>query len=128
MKKIIILLGVVLLLLVIAVVVVAVYLDRIVLAGIGRVAPGITQTTVTLEGVSLSPLSGAASLKGLVIGNPSGNPSASAIRLARAAVRLEPASILHEKSSSAPLKCGNRKSRLRAIRSARTISKKFSTT
>ena len=97
MKKILILLGIVFLLLVIAVVIVAQHLDGLVKAGIERVAPGITQTSVTLEGVSLSPLSGAASLKGLVIGNPSGYQSASAIRLAKAAVKIEPSSILGEK-------------------------------
>ena len=97
MKKNLIILGVVFLLLVIAVVVVAVHLDRLVKAGIETAAPGLTQTAVTLEGVSLSLLSGSASLRGLVIGNPSGYSSAQAIRLDKAAVKIEPASLLHEK-------------------------------
>jgi uncharacterized protein involved in outer membrane biogenesis len=94
MKKILILLGVLFLLLVIAVVLAGLFLDRLVKAGVESVAPGITQTTVTLAAVSLSPLSGAASLQGLVIGNPSGYSSAAAIRVGQAAVRVAPASIL----------------------------------
>ena len=97
MKKILVIVGILFLLLVIAGVVVAVYFDRIVKAGVESVAPGITQTTVTLAGVSLSPLSGAASLKGLVIGNPPGYTAPEAVRIGRAAVRLEPTSLLHDK-------------------------------
>jgi uncharacterized protein involved in outer membrane biogenesis len=97
MKKILVILGVLLLLLVIAVVLAGVFLDRIVKAGVETVAPGITQTTVTLDGVSLSLLSGSASLKGLVIGNPQGYTGAQAIRLGKAAISVQPGSILGDK-------------------------------
>jgi uncharacterized protein involved in outer membrane biogenesis len=97
MKKIIIILGVVLVLAIVALVVVGAFLDRIVKAGVESVAPGITQTTVTLEGVSLSPLSGSASLKGLVVGNPQGYTAPQAIRLGMAAVKLQPSSLLGDK-------------------------------
>ena len=89
--------GIVFLLLLVALGLAAMYLDRIVKVGVESVAPGITQTSVTLAGVSLSPLSGAASLKGLVIGNPAGYQGAQAIRFGQVAIRVEPASILHDK-------------------------------
>ncbi len=97
MKKILIVLGVLLVLVIIGAVVVGLFLDRIVKAGVESVAPGITQTAVTLEGVSLSPLSGSASLKGLVIGNPQGFTGPQAIRLGKAAISVVPSSILGEK-------------------------------
>ena len=97
MKKILIVLGIAFILLVVAVVVAGLFLDRIVKAGVEKIAPTITQTTVTLEGVSLSLLSGSASLKGLAIGNPQGYTGAQAIRLGKAAVSVQPASILGDK-------------------------------
>lgn len=97
MKKIFVVLGILFVLVIIALVVVSVFLDRIVKAGVESVAPGITQTTVTLDGVSLSPLSGSASLKGLVIGNPQGYTSPQAIHLGKAAVSVVPSSILSDK-------------------------------
>lgn len=97
MKKIVVIVGTLLLLLIVVIVVVAMSLDRIVKAGVERVAPGITQTSVTLDGVSLSPISGGASLKGLSVGNPGGYSSAQAIRVGRAAVKIVPASILGDK-------------------------------
>lgn len=45
-----------------AVIVAVAYLDRIVKAGIETVAPKITQTAVTLDGVSISMLSGSVGL------------------------------------------------------------------
>ena len=80
-----------------AVIVVGVYFDKIVKAGIEAVAPPITQTSVTVEGVSISLLSGGAGIKGLVIGNPEGYKSASAISLGKAAVKVEPKSLLGDK-------------------------------
>ncbi|MFP4156001.1 MAG: hypothetical protein ACLFU4_00105 [Opitutales bacterium] len=40
--------------------------------GIESVGPRVTQTSVALDSVNLSPLSGSGSLKGLIIGNPEG--------------------------------------------------------
>ncbi len=96
-KKLLVVAGILFLLLVIAVVLAGVFLDRIVKAGVETVAPTITQTTVTLEGVSLSLLSGSVSLKGLVVGNPKGYTDAPAIRLGKAAVSVQPSSILGDK-------------------------------
>lgn len=97
MKKILVILGVLLIVLIIAVVIAGIFLDRIVKAGVETVAPGITRTAVTLESVSLSLLSGSASLNGLIVGNPPEYPGAQAIRLGKAAIKVEPSSILAAK-------------------------------
>jgi uncharacterized protein involved in outer membrane biogenesis len=86
-----------LLIVIIAALVVAASLDRIVKAGIETVAPRMTQTTVTLDGVSLSLLTGSAAIHNLVIGNPSGYQSPEAIRVAKAAVSIAPFSLLSDK-------------------------------
>ncbi len=97
MKKILMVFGVILLVLIIGLVLAGVFLDRIVKAGVESVAPSITQTTVTLEGVSLSLMSGSAGINGLVVGNPQGFKSAEAIRLGKAAIKIQPGSILGDK-------------------------------
>jgi uncharacterized protein involved in outer membrane biogenesis len=99
-KKIIITLLIVLVVLVIAAVVVAgIFLDKIVKTGIETAAPPITKTSVTVDSVNLSLLSGMAGINGFVIGNP--NPadyqSSNAISLGKAAVSLEPKSLLGDK-------------------------------
>lgn len=80
-----------------AVVFVGLFLDKIVKTGIEEVAPGITQTSVTVESVNISALSGSAGISGLVIGNPPGYNSTNAISLGKAAVSVEPKSLLSDK-------------------------------
>ena len=82
---------------IVAVVFVGVYLDKIVKAGIEAVAPPITQTSVKVDGVSISALSGSLGIKGFVVGNPSGYKSDYAISLGKAAVQVEPKSLLGDK-------------------------------
>ncbi len=98
LKKIILVVGVLVVVLGIAAVVLAgVFLDKIVKAGIETVAPPITQTSVTVASVSISALSGAAGINGFVIGNPAGYTSSNAISLGKAAVRVEPKSVMEDK-------------------------------
>lgn len=78
-------------------IVIGVNLDKIVKTAIETVAPTITQTPVTLNAVSLSVLTGSASVKGLIVGNPPGYQSPSAISIDRAAVSVAPASLLSDK-------------------------------
>ncbi|MDR3460200.1 MAG: hypothetical protein P4N60_22460 [Verrucomicrobiae bacterium] len=82
-----------------AVICVGVFLDKIVKTGIETVAPSITQTTVTVDGVHISALSGSASISGFVIGNPTpANYKAPyAISLGKAAVSVAPGSIMSDK-------------------------------
>lgn len=80
-----------------AVILAGVFLNKIVKTGIEAVAPPITQTTVKVAGVSISALSGSAGISGLVVGNPAGFKSDFAISLGKAAVRVEPKSLLGDK-------------------------------
>ena len=84
-------------LILIATIVIGVNLDKIVKTGIETVAPTITQTAVTLNAVSISVLTGSASVKGLIVGNPSGYQSPSAISIDQVAVSVAPASLLSDK-------------------------------
>ena len=59
-----------LVLIVVAVIVVGLFLGKIVKAGVERVGPKITQTTLTVDAVDLSLLTGSATVKNLVVGNP----------------------------------------------------------
>ena len=80
-----------------AVVFVGLHLDKIVKTGIETVAPPITQTSVKVEGVNISALSGSAGIKGFVVGNPPGYKSDFAISIGKAAVSVVPGSVLKDK-------------------------------
>ncbi len=73
------------------------YLGPIVKMGIEKFGPEITKVPVTVESVNVSILSGSASVKGLVVGNPQGFPSPHAIKVGNMSVRLEPLSVLSDK-------------------------------
>jgi uncharacterized protein involved in outer membrane biogenesis len=81
----------------IAAIVIGANLDRIVKLSVETVAPTITQTPVTLDSAGISLLTGSASLKGLVVGNPPGYQSPSAISIDKAAISLSPGSLLSDK-------------------------------
>src|ERR1035441_9418600 len=98
MKKII--LGIVIVivvLVVVGVIVVGSHLGDIVKAGLERVGPRITQTSLKVDAVNVSLLGGSAGVKGLVLGNPEGYPAPSAISIGKAAVSLSPGSLLSDK-------------------------------
>jgi hypothetical protein len=101
MKKAIkILLGIVIVLLVlivVAAIIAAMSLDRIVKAGVETAGPKLTQTTVTLDAVNLSLLTGSAKVKGFVVGNPEGYKAPQAISVGLAAVSIVPASVMSDK-------------------------------
>ena len=84
-------------LLVVGVVVVGVYLGDIVKVGMETVGPKITQTTLMVDTVNVSLLGGSAGVKGLVLGNPEGYKSPSAISVGKASVSLSPGSLLADK-------------------------------
>ena len=98
MKKILIRVGLVLVVLVIiAVVAISLSLDKIIKKGVETVGPQLTQVEVKLDGVSLSLLSGGGSIKGLLVGNPQGYKTPSAIRVDRASLSVQPSSLLSDK-------------------------------
>src|SRR5437762_7984223 len=82
---------------IIAAVAVHFFLDGIVKREVETIGPRLTKVEVKLTRMNLSLLSGAGSLKGLVVGNPEGFKSPSAIRVEMASVGVEPKSILSDK-------------------------------
>ncbi len=87
----------ILLLIVIGLAVFSAYLDSIVKAGIEAAGPKVTGTTVTVESVNLSLLTGEGRVKGLVIGNPKGYQSLSAFKLGDARAKVNVRSALTDK-------------------------------
>ena len=87
----------VVLLAIVAIFVVASSLGGIIKSGVETVGPKITQTEVKLSGVSLSLLGGSASVRGLVLGNPTGYKAANALEADEVSVRIEPSSLLADK-------------------------------
>ena len=97
-KKILLILGVVLLVfIVVAVTVVGLFLGKIVKLGINDVGPKITQTTLSVDAVDVSLLTGSAKVKNLVIGNPAGYKAPNAISVGVAAVSISSMSVLSDK-------------------------------
>jgi uncharacterized protein involved in outer membrane biogenesis len=84
-------------LLVLAVLAVSLFLDKAVKSGVETFGPRLTKVDVTLDSVHLSLFSGSGSIKGLVVGNPQGFKSPSAIRVGTASLSLEPRSVLSDK-------------------------------
>jgi uncharacterized protein involved in outer membrane biogenesis len=83
--------------LVIAVIAVTLMLDRIIKHGVETFGPQLTQVSVKLESVSVSLLSGAGGVNGLVVGNPTGFQTAKAISVGHASLSLRPGSLLSDK-------------------------------
>lgn len=97
-KKILLITGLgLLVVIVIVVVAVGLFLGNIVKAGINTVGPKITQTTLTVDAVDVSLLTGSASVKNLILGNPQGYKAPSAISVGLAAVSVSPMSVLSDK-------------------------------
>ncbi|MEX2044685.1 MAG: hypothetical protein WD941_04975 [Opitutus sp.] len=70
------------------------FLGSITKAGVNKFGPGITQTTVHLDGANISPLSGAGTLTGLTVGNPKGWSENNALSLGRVYIDVAPLSLL----------------------------------
>ena len=96
-KKILIALGVVVVLAIVAGYVVFSNLGRIIKTGIETAGPKITQTTLTVGSVNVSPSSGSGGIKDFVLGNPEGYKSPYAMKLGEAKLELDPASVLSDK-------------------------------
>ena len=67
-------------------VVVGIFIGPIIKTGVETLGPKITQVSIKVDAVDLSVLTGAAKVKGLIVGNPSGYKTAEAIKLGTAAV------------------------------------------
>src|SRR5215468_317578 len=73
------------------------FLDSAIKKGVETFGPQITKVSVKLDSVSLSLLSGSGKIKGLIVGNPEGFKSPSAIQVGNASLALQPGSVLGDK-------------------------------
>ncbi len=98
MKKIIIgVLGAVVILIIVVALSVHFFLDGAVKQGVQTIGPKLTKVEVKLDSVNLSLLSGSGKIKGLVLGNPQGFKTPSAINVGTASLALKPGSLLSSK-------------------------------
>jgi hypothetical protein len=97
MKKLLLFLAAVVVLLLVAALVVALNLNSIIKKGVETAGPRITQVDVKLDAVAVEPLAGNGVIKGLVIGNPPGYKTPSAVRVGEAKLSLVPKSIMADK-------------------------------
>lgn len=98
MKKIIVRLVIALVVLVVVAVLAAgLFLDKAIKAGVETIGPKLTKTDIRLQSVRLSLLSGAGTIKGLVVGNPAGFKTPTAINIGEASLALVPKSLLGDK-------------------------------
>jgi len=86
-----------LVLIVVAAIAVGLFLGKIVKAGMETVGPKITQTALTVDAVDISLLTGSATVKNLVLGNPEGFKAPNAISVGLTAVSVSPMSVLSDK-------------------------------
>ena len=84
-------------LLILGVVAVCLSLDSAVKRGVETFGPMITKVEVKLDSVNISLLSGGGKIKGLLVGNPAGFKTASAIQVASASLALQPTSVFSDK-------------------------------
>ena len=97
MKKVAIILGVIVVMAVVALMIVASQSGTLIKQAVEEFGPEITGTSVTLGGVDVSIFSGKAKINNLVIGNPKGFKSDSAIKIGVAEVILDIGSITSDK-------------------------------
>ncbi len=98
MKKIIIRILIALVVVVVLVFVVgALFLDQAIKKGVETFGPKLTKANITLQSVHLSLLSGSGTIKGLVVDNPAGFKTPTAISVGSATISLKPASLLSDK-------------------------------
>lgn len=96
MKKVLVLGGVVVALLAVAGFVFAMFLGRMVAAGVNTLGPKITQTKVSVASAVVSPFSGVTTLREFVVGNPAGWSDANLCSFGRVHLDLTPWSILDD--------------------------------
>ncbi|HXT10188.1 MAG TPA: hypothetical protein VN873_01390 [Candidatus Angelobacter sp.] len=84
-------------LIIIAALAVHFFLDSAVKRGVETIGPKLTKVDVKLDGVHLSLLSGAGSIKGLAVGNPEPYKSPHSITVGTASLALQPGSLFADK-------------------------------
>ncbi len=84
-------------LLIVALVAVRLFLDSAVKRGVETVGPMLAKVEIKLNSVSLSLLSGSGAIKGLIVGNPEGYKTPSAISVGDASLAVQAGSIFSDK-------------------------------
>jgi hypothetical protein len=98
MKRFFWILGISAAILVIAVVIIlGFYLGSIVKIGVEDLGPRATKVSVKVDTVDVSLLTGSASIKGLVVGNPQGYATPQAISVGTIAIKMDPGSMMSDK-------------------------------
>ena len=82
---------------VLALLAVHLFLDRAIKARVETIGPRLTGVDIQLESVSLSVLSGSVRIKGLVVGNPAGFKTPTAIKVSTLDIALKLTSLLSDK-------------------------------
>jgi len=82
---------------IVAVLAIGLSLDGAIKKGVETIGPQIAKVDVKLDSVNLSLLSGSAKIKGLIVGNPEGYKTPSAISVGSASVSVSPKSLLSDK-------------------------------
>ena len=72
-------------------------LNRIVKKGVETVGPAIAKVEVKVKDVNLSPFSGGGKIEGLLVGNPPGFKTPTAIQVGSVALKVQPSSLLGDK-------------------------------
>src|SRR5215469_5641268 len=73
------------------------FLDGIIKSGVETLGPKLTGVNIKLDSVNLLLLTGSGTVKGLVVGNPEGFKSPSAMQVGSTSVALKPMSLLSDK-------------------------------
>jgi uncharacterized protein involved in outer membrane biogenesis len=84
-------------LIIVGIIIASAFLGDIVKKGVETVGPKITKVSIKLDEVHLSLLTGSATVKGLVVGNPAGYQTPQAISAGMIAVGVNPLSVLSDK-------------------------------
>lgn len=79
------------------VIIVGFFLGDVIKAGMETIGPKVTQTTLTVDSVHVSILTGSGGVNGLILGNAAGFKSTNAISVGKAAVSVAPFSVLGDK-------------------------------
>jgi len=83
--------------LIVGVLAIGFFFGGLVKRGVETVGPTLTKSEVKLDSASISFLSGSGKLKGLLVGNPEGFKSPSAIQVGTASIALQPGSLFSDK-------------------------------
>jgi uncharacterized protein involved in outer membrane biogenesis len=97
MKKLIAVLVVLVVGIVVVLIAASLHIGAIVKKGVETIGPQVTQVDVKLGSASVSLLGGSGSISGLVLGNPPGYKSESAIRVGQASLSVAPGSLFSDK-------------------------------